>query len=291
MTLLFGGAFPAIEVGLEQFPPLLLAVARYAVSAALLLGYAVVTTDRWRPRTRGDWVGVFAGGVFFIGGTGLTFVGQQFTTAGVAAIIYSAIPLLTVLFARVLLPDERLSRRSALGLAVGFLGVAIVVGPDSTALESGWLGQLLVFLAAVSVTFGTVMVRRSHPTISIVALTGWAMLVGATVQFAFSAAVGESVAAVRLTPSAVVAVLYLAVFASGIGFVIYFGLLSRFGPLEVNLVSYLVPVVSVAVGWALLDEPISPTTAVGFGVIVVGFLLLKEQELVAEFARYRGAAR
>ena len=291
MALVFGGAFPAIEVGLRYIPPLLLAACRYGVSAAFLLGYAGVTTDYWRPRTQSDWTAVFAGGVFFIGGTGLTFVGQQHTTAGVAAVIFSAIPVLTVVVARVLLPDERLTRRATVGLAVAFLGVVIVIRPDSTTAGAGLLGPSLVFLAALSVTLGTVLVRRTTPPMPTVALTGWAMIVGGATQLGVSAAVGESVRAVQLTPAAALAVAYLAVFASGIGFVIYFGLLARVGPLEVNLVSYLVPVVAVLIGWALLGEPIYPSTLVGFGVIVAGFLLVKERELVAEFARYRGAAR
>ena len=311
MTLLFGGAFPAIEVGLRYLPPLALAAVRYAVSAALLLGYALATTDYWRPRMRADWLAVLAGGVFFIGGSGLTFVGQQFTTAGVAAIVFSSIPILTVLVGAVLLPEETVSRRGALGLVVGLLGVAIVVGPDPAtlggdagasaavgggpleigALATALLGPALVFAAALSVTVGTVLIRRFGPPMPTVSLTGASMAVGAAMQAGLSLAVGEEVAAAGLALPALLAVAYLAVFASGVGFVVYFDLLSQFGPLEVNLVSYLVPVVSVAVGWWVLDEPVYVSTLVGFGVVVVGFALLKNRELAAELAKYRGAAR
>ena len=291
MTLLFGGAFPAIEVGLDVLPPLLLATVRYATSALLLLGYAATRTDRWLPRSRGDWSAVVAGGVLFIGGTAFTFVGQQFTTAGVAAVIFSAIPVLTAVVGWALLPDQHLSRRGLLGLLVGFLGVAIVVDPTSVDLRAGLVGELLVFLAALSVTVGTVLVRRSHPEMSVVGLTGWSMLVGAAIQYCASVAANESAAGVRVTLFGALAVAYLAMLASGVGFVIYFGLLERFGPLEVNLVSYVVPVVSVALGWAFLDEPVTATTLVGFGVIVAGFLLLKEKDLTAELAKYRGAGR
>ncbi|WP_238398147.1 DMT family transporter [Halorussus salinus] len=311
MTLLFGGAFPAIEVGLRYLPPLALAAVRYAVSAALLLGYALATTDYWRPRTRADWLAVLAGGVFFIGGSGLTFVGQQFTTAGVAAIVFSAIPILTVLVGAILLPEETVSPRGALGLVVGFLGVAIVVGPDPATLggdagasaavgdgslelgafATALLGPALVFAAAVSVTLGTVLVRRFRPSMPTVSLTGAAMAVGAAIQAGLSLALGEEVPVAGLALPALLAVAYLAVFASGVGFVVYFDLLSRVGPLEVNLVSYLVPVVSVGVGWWLLDEPVYSSTLVGFGVVVAGFVLLKNRELAAELAKYRGAAR
>ena len=290
--VLFGGTFPAIKVGLEYVPPLLFATFRYLLSAAFLLAYAAATTDDWWPDTSNDRRAVLAGGVFFIGGTGLLFVGQQFTTSGVAAIIYSLIPILTPIAAWVLLPDERLSRRGLLGVFVGFVGVVIVVQPDSTSVsEATLVGQLLVFAAAGSVTLGTVLVRRSRPTMSIVAMTGWAMLIGATMQYGFSVLLGETIAAVQFTPPMLLTLTYLAVFAGGIGFVVYFTLLGRFGPLEINLVSYLVPVVAVTTGWVLLDEPVAADALVGFVVIVAGFVLLKEQELAAELAKFRGAAR
>ena len=76
-----------------------------------------------------------------------------------------------------------------------------------------------------------------------------------------------------------------------IGFVVYFTLLDRFGPLEVNLVTYLNPVVAVIVGWLLLGEPVLPSALVGFGVILFGFVLLREKELAAELATFRGAGR
>jgi drug/metabolite transporter (DMT)-like permease len=110
ITLLFGGAFPAIKAGLAYLPPLLFAAVRYYLAAALLLGFAAAAGHRWVPRTAGDRTAVLAGGTFLIGGTGLTFVGQQFTTSGVAAIIFSLVPVLTVGLAAWLLPAEHLTR-------------------------------------------------------------------------------------------------------------------------------------------------------------------------------------
>ena len=292
IAVLFGGAFPAIKAGLEFAPPLLLAAIRYAVSAAVLLGYAAATSDNWRPDAQNDRFAVLAGGTFIIGGSGLLFVGQQFTTSGVAAILYGLIPILTPVAAWFLLPDERLSRTGLLGVTVGFVGVVIVIQPAPADLGgSTLLGQVLVVLAACSVTLGTVLVRRSHPTMSIVGLTGWAMVVGAAIQYGFSLAMGESVGTIHVTPAAVGILLYLAVFASGIGFVVYFTLLKEFGPLEINAVTYLVPVVAVALGWLLLGESIGASALLGFAVIVGGFALLEEREIAAELAHLRGAGR
>jgi len=125
----------------------------------------------------------------------------------------------------------------------------------------------------------------------VVALTGWAMLLGSAVQLVFSLALGEPVAAVRLSTTALLSIAYLSVLAGGLGFAIYFDLLYRFGPLEVNLVTYLNPIVALLVGWLFLGEALAATALVGLAVVFVGFVLLEEKELAAELAVYRGAAR
>jgi drug/metabolite transporter (DMT)-like permease len=292
IVVLFGAAFPAIKMGVEYFPPLLLAAARYYLSALLLLTYAALTRPYWKPRVATDWKAIGAGGVLFIGGTGLSFVGIQYTTSGVAAIIFSLIPVLTVLIGWLLLPTERLSRRGIVGVLVGFGGVALVIRPHPSALtDTVIFGNTLVLLAAVSVTLGTVLVRRVHPPMSIIAVTGWSMLVGGTVQLAFSLGLGESLTSIRLTVTAVLILGYLSILAGGLGFVIYFDLLDRVGVLEVNLVTYLNPIVALFIGWIVLEEPIVIVGIAGLLVVFVGFALVKNKELTAELAKYRGAAR
>lgn len=292
IVLLFGGAFPAIKMGVADVPPLLFAAARYYVSGTLLLAFTLLTGRRVLPATRNDRLAVASGGVLFIGGTGLNFVGLQFTTSGVSAIIFAMIPVFTVSASWFLLPAERASRWSVLGVLVGLVGVAFVVNTGSAvATDAAFLGNLLVLAAAVSVALGTTLVRRCHATMSVVPLTAWAMIIGATIQLLLGVGIGESVGAVDPTVEALLALVYLAVFAGAIAFVVYFRLIDQIGPVQVNMTSYLTPVVALTVGWALLGEPIPTASVLGLGVILVGFLLLEEHEVAAELARFRGAAR
>ncbi len=90
------------------------------------------------------------------------------------------------------------------------------------------------------------------------------MVTGAALMHAASAAIGESPAAVAWTGEAVLSLSYLVVVASMVGFLIYFDLLERLGPIEINLVSYAAPVVAAATGFALLNETPTAATAVGF---------------------------
>jgi drug/metabolite transporter (DMT)-like permease len=292
VTLLFGTAFPAVKAGLDFFPPLLFVAARNYLAAVLLLAYVSLTTDYRVPRTRRDWAAVLAGGTFLIGGVGFGFVGQQFITSGVAAIIFSLSPIVTGLLAWVILPAERLGGRDYIAVGLGFLGVAIIVRPDPAALfDPTVVGKVLVFTAVSVVALGTVLIRRSRTTMPVPALTGWSMVVGATIQLGAALALGESLATVRITPLAVATIIYLGVFAGTLGLVGYLVLMNDIGPVKANLVTYLTPVVSLSIGWLFLDERVTLPTLVGFAVIVAGFALLESRALAAELAKYRGTFR
>lgn len=115
------------------------------------------------------------------------------------------------------------------------------------------------------------------------------MLVGAAVMHAASVALSESPGAIRWTTGAVASLLFLVVVSSALGFLIYFDLLDRLGPIEINLVSYATPVVAALTGLAFLGETPTALTAVGFVLVLTGFALLKRNALRSEFTRLRTA--
>lgn len=287
IQILFGSTFPAVKAGLAFLPPLLFAAVRFVIAGCLLIGYMLVTGQEWRPRVREDWTAVLTSGILFFGVSGLLYIGQQFTTSGVAGIIYSTIPIMTVVVAWVILPNERLSVRGMAGVLVSFVGVAIVVLPNPSNFGTTLIGEGLVLLAAISATLGTVFLRKIAAPMSNVTLTGWSMLIGGVIQYGFSILQGESLATAAFTPTAFALLCYLVVLPSAVGYVIYFDLIARFGPVEINLSSYLVPVVAVILGWVFLNEQVTSLTLAGFLVIVTGFILIKYRELTAELAHFR----
>ena len=277
-SLLFGGTFVAAKAGLEHFPPLLFVALRFDVAAVVLLGYVVLTRSRTDllPRTRGDLGGIVATGLFAIGLTNaLLFVGQQYVTSGVAAIIASLNPILTPVFAAFLLADERLSARGAVGMVLGLLGVTLVANPDPAALLSGGLvGEGVMLVSAVSGALGSVFIRRADADLSSTVRTAWGLPLAAVVTHAMSVGAGESVAAVAWGPEALLALGYVALFAGVLAYIAYFGLIDSVGAIKANLVFYVVPVVATLGGWALLGETISVLAVVGFLVVFAGFAVI-----------------
>lgn len=275
LALVWGSAFIAIKAGLGGVPPLLLGALRYDVAGGVLLGYALLRSRAWRPRGTDQWTLVAVSGLFVIGlNVAFLFTGQQYVTSATGAIVLSTTPVLTPLFARVLL-GHRLGHVGVAGVLLGFLGVLVVAVP-SGAIGGGALGVGLLFLAAVSFAFGSVLLTRLPASMPILPMQAWSMLLGAGFLHATSVALGEAgPLAVTWTPTLLVALAHLAVVAGAGGFLVYFSLLDRVGAVEVSLVNYAVPAVAAVVGWIALGESLSPTTVAGFGVIVLGFLLMK----------------
>jgi len=251
-----------------------------------MLAYAAYAVDDPVPRGRDQWTEVAVGAVFIIAGYHvLLFVGETdpAVTSAIAAVIVSLSPVLTTGFARAILPTERLTAVGAFGLLVGLAGAVILANPDPANLTGGGtVAKLLVLAAAASFALGSVLTRASDADLRIETMEAWSMLLGAGLAHLLAIAVGESVADAVWTTESLLALGYLAVVASGVGFLIYFDLLDRLGPIEINLVSYVAPVFAAAVGWLVLSEGITATTVVGFLVICVGFTIVKRDAIRAE---------
>ncbi len=282
LSFLWGSSFMAIKAGLEYLPPVLFAAIRYDIAGIILLVYAASTSEYWLPRTRADWTVVAIGSVLIIGlYNALLFVGQQGVTSGVAAILIAMNPVLATGFSRLLLPSERLGPIETVGLAAGFLGVGLVARPSTAGLVAADLvAPGLVLLAACAVALGSVLVQRVDSALPTVGMVGWSTVFGALGLHLLSGGLpSESLGDAALTTETVIIVGYLAVFASAVGYVIYFDLLKQLGAIEINLVSYTVPVFAALSGWVVLGESLDWLAVVGFLVIFCGFVLLKREAL------------
>ena len=285
LATLWGGAFVAISAGLSYFPPLLFAAFRYDIAGVVMLGYAAVAVEPWRPRDRAEWGQVAVGAVLLIAAYhAFLFVGQERTPAATAAILVSLSPVLSTGFARLLVPTDALSPAGVVGVLVGLVGVAVIVQPDpSNLLAADAVSKGLVFCAAAAFALGSVLTRRLETALPIETMEAWSMLGGAVVLHLVSLAIGEPLEpATWIHPEAIGALAALALGASAVGFLIYFDLLERLGAVEINMVSYVAPIVTAIVGWLYLDEAIETVTLVGFGLIAFGFVLVKRRAIRRE---------
>jgi len=290
LSFLWGTAFVAISAGLDYLPPVLFAAFRYDLAGAIMIAYAALWTDSWWPESRADWGAVAVGSVLVIAlYNAFLFVGQQSVTSGVAAILIATNPILATAFSRLFLADERLSPLGKVGLVVGFVGVGLVVAPDPSNLsDADVVASGFVLLAAACVALGSVLLQRGDSRISTEATVAWSCVLGAAILHAISFGLpGEAFARTGVATGSVLAVSYLAVCASAVGYFIYFRLLDRLGAIEINLVSYATPPFAAVFGWLLLGEAIAPRTLAGFLVISGGFVLIKREAFAARLGGLR----
>lgn len=280
LGLLWGASFVAIEVGLADFPAVLFAALRFYIAGVAVLGYALVSTDRWRPRRPEEWLVTAIAGVLMIAGHHvLLYLGVPYVSGAVAAVVISFSPILTAVFASLLLGDW-LTGIDVVGFGFGLLGIALISRPDpSNLLSASVIGVGLVFVAAVLWALGTVLTRPIRTDLPVQSLQAWAMLIGAPLLHAVAFARGESLRAVAWTPAAALSLAYLGLVAGALSFLIYFELLDRLGPAEINLIGYLEPVAAAAVSYLLLGSLIGANTVAGFLAIFVGFALVKRGAL------------
>ncbi|QLC34970.1 DMT family transporter (plasmid) [Halarchaeum sp. CBA1220] len=272
----WGTAFVATDAALDTVPPVPLAALRFDLAALLLVGVVLATGRSFRPRGWGDWAPILVGGLCNIGlHHALLFAGQRTVPPAVAATLLGLVPVLTPAVTRFARPDERLSALGVAGVLVGFGGVVLIADPDPSNLAAS-AGVGLVLASAVAWTVGAVFTREDDADLGGLALQAWMLLVGALALDAAAFAIpGQSFAMAAFPPETTLWVLYLAVVPGAAGFLVYFRLLDRLGPIEMGLLEYVIPPFAAVFGWLVLGEGIEASTVGGFLAVLVGFCLVK----------------
>ena len=285
LAVLWGTSFVAIEAGLHHFPPLLFAGVRYAIAGVIVLGVAAVASGRTVPRGRDEWLGVAVAGTFVIAAYhGLLYVGELRISGAVAAVVVSLAPVLTAVFAALLLPNERIGPVEIGGFALGILGVVVIADPTGAGVGgSALLGVSLALGGAVAFSLGAVLLRPLRTDLPVAALQGWAMVLGSGLLFVGAAALGESPAAIVWNATSVLSLTYLTLLSGVVAFLIYFALLDEVGPSQLHLVGYAEPVVAAIGSWLLLGDLIEAEAIVGFVAILAGFIALERHEIAEYF--------
>ncbi|TKX60266.1 DMT family transporter [Halorubrum sp. SS7] len=281
LCAVWGTAFMATDVGLADLPAVPFAAVRFDVAAALLFGGVLASGTDARPRTRDDYVYVLVGGALIIGAHhAFLFAGQRYVTGAVAAVLLGLVPVVTPALTRLASTDADVTAGTAVGVALGFVGVVVIADPDPANLADSVLGVALVLASALAFAVAAVVTHSRSPSMPFVATQAWMMAVGAAVLHAAVLAVpGQSFATAAWTPSALGAVAYLSAVAGVGGFLLYFSLLDDLGPVEMSFIEYVIPVFAALAGWLVLGQAVTAATVVGFAFILAGFVAAKWRAL------------
>jgi drug/metabolite transporter (DMT)-like permease len=281
LYFVWGSTFLGIHYALESMPPFLLASARFLFAGGVLYVWMRLRgiPNPTRLNTR---AGLIVGGLLLLGGNGgLTFA-EQYVPTSFAAVMIGAIPLWTVMLDWLIYGGGRPTRRVAAGLAGGFLGIALLAGPSSILGGENLnpLGVVALIFAALTWAVGSLYARRAPlPRVPLMA-TGLEMLAGGAWLALAGTLAGEwselDVSAISL--KSVVALGYLAVVGSLIGFTVYIWLLRNTTPARATSYAYVSPVVALVLGATLAGEDISLRTIAAAAIIIGSVVLLTSQQ-------------
>lgn len=267
LYLIWGSTYLAIRVALASYPPFLMAGVRFLCAGAVLYAFL-----RWRGMaapTRQQWFNAAVTGTLLLGfGNGLVCYAEQSVNSGLAAVAVAAMPLFAALFGGMYGQWPR--RMEWLGLGVGFAGVILLNFGGGMAGTP--LGAAALVVAAAAWAFGSVWSRRRDMPPAAMN-TAAQMLTGGAILFAGALLAGERWPAAP-TAGATLALVYLGVFGSIIGFSAYLYLLNTVRPALATSYAYVNPPVAVLFGALLAGEAVHTLDVLAMAVILGGVALI-----------------
>ncbi len=271
--IVWGSTFVALAIAVRDLPPYLAMATRHLVAGIALLAFSLPRGDRAADPIgrRQVCAGFVFGGLLFLLGHGSLAWAQQTVPAGVAALLVGSIPIWMALLDRIAF-GRRLHASAYVGFALGFVGLAFLFDPFGEG-SVDRLGALVIVLSALCWAAGSLYSRGAplpkRPLVS----AGLASLGGGVLLFATSVVIGEF-ADVRFSLDAFLALAYLVVIGTFVGFSAYVWLL-RVAPISlVATYAYVNPIVAVCLGWALLGEEITVQMAVAGSLVVIAVALI-----------------
>jgi drug/metabolite transporter (DMT)-like permease len=269
VCVVWGSTYLAIRIGVAVMPPFLFAGLRFVAAGVLLLGGALAFGDHL-PRRAADWRTLAVVGTLLLaGGNSFVVWAEQYTPSGVASVFVVTVALWMSFFDAVLPGGRaRLSGRVLIGLAIGLVGTALLVGVSPRDIARADLrGPIALTWASASWSLGSVYAKR-HPT-AVSPYVGAAieMLAGGIVALLVASGAGEWRAWV---PSArgFAAMGYLVLFGSIVGYSAY-GYALRHAPATVvGTYAYVNPIIAVILGRLVLGESITPTMVAAMGLVL-----------------------
>ena len=266
LCLIWGSTWLVIKVGYGGLGPFNVAALRFLIASIVLAPIVPLFRASW-PSTRTEWtLVVWVGIVLFAADYGLIYWGEQFLDSGLTSILFALLPLVTIGFAHLYVPGDRITGRKLAGSVLAFGGIVALFG-DRVRLDPAGLGPMLAIVAStVCAAAAGVATKRHGGNLHPASLNAPAMLIGAAALGAASLAAGDGLA-LPLDAPTWSAIVYLAIAGSVITFLGYFTLLKSWSVTSLSFISVFTPAIALFLGFVFLDE--RPTISSGAGAAMI----------------------
>jgi len=274
--ILWGTSFLAIRIAVQEVPPLFAAGIRFFVAGVLLYGFMRL---RGRPRPTGTQWRSFAiiGLLMFVAEYGPLFWAEQYVPSGIASVLEATLPLITMLLETLVFRRHRFSWQLLVAILVGFCGVGALLLRNEEQ-HFGMLPYVAILAGATAWSLGSVLNRSLDLPESKALTAGAAMMLGGGTLLVVSASFGELHPFPHVSIRAGLALLYLVICGSLLGFTAFVWLLARMPATRVASHAYVNPVVAVALGYFVAGEIITTRTLIGTALVLASVVLILRKE-------------
>lgn len=287
VSVIWGMPYLFIKIAVDEMSPSVVAWSRLALAAAVLLpvawklGALRGLGERWRI------LALFAAVEMAIPWPLIGF-GEVHITSSLAAILIAAVPLFVALIALRFDHSERPTPTRLVGMLIGLAGVAALVGIDIGGRTDELLGALAVLLAAFCYAIGPMIVKRRLSDVDPLGPVAASLAIATLLVTPFAAAdIPDSVP----SGEAVASIAVLGLVCSALAFLFFFRLIAEVGASRATVITYVNPVVALALGVAILDESVTTGVVVGLLLILAGSWLSTDGRLPPGLAGLAGRAR
>jgi drug/metabolite transporter (DMT)-like permease len=277
VCLIWGTTYLGIRVSLETMPPFLMGGLRWLIAGGLLTAYLVARGERLPPPSR--WGSIALLGFLLLGlGNGGVVIAEQWIPSGLTAVLIATSPF-WMAFTEAFLPDgERMRPAAVIGLLIGFSGILLLVWPDLTLESTGQrhflAGVIAVQIACVGWSLGSSFSRRQQRDESVLGTTALQMLAGGLMMTAVGTVMGEW-SSLYFTTRTTWALAYLSTLGAIGGFVAYTYALRHLSVSFVSLYAYINPIIAVALGILILNEPFDSRMALAAALVFAGVAIVR----------------
>lgn len=284
--VVWGSTYLGILIAIRTLPVFLMGAFRFLIAGALLYAWSIRRGDARTDRPgRRQWAAAaIVGGLLLLVGNGALSWAEQRVDTGASSLVIATVPLWMALIDR-LAYGQRLSRTAVAGLVIGLAGAALLAGPTGPG-HIDPVGGAVLLLSALAWTCGSLYSRRAPLPRRPLVGASMEMLAGGALLAVLGLSLGEGSQLGGVSTQSLLALLYLIVLGSLVGFSAYIWLLRAAPTSLVSTYAYVNPVVAVFLGWAIENEAIGVRTVVAGGMILVAVALI----VSARPARARTAA-
>lgn len=268
LYIIWGSTYFAIRIGVESWPPLMMAGVRFFSAGLLLLAFLLLTGHRLpslRPLLNAALIGVL---LLAVGNGMVTVAEHQNVPSGIAAVVVATVPLFTLCFSHFFGIATR--KLEWFGIAIGLSGI-VLLNSGGNLSGNPW-GAGMILIGSLSWAFGSVLGSRIELPSGMMA-GAIEMLAAGVVLLAASGIAGERLTAMP-TLSGLLAVSYLALFGSIIAINAYMFLIRNTSPAVATSYAYVNPVVAVLLGTGFAGESLSPIEWLALGIIILAVVLV-----------------